>query len=46
MLEQFQKQNHSFFLNLNEDSLLKPFRQLGGQAAPGEDMGRMVFAFA
>jgi uncharacterized protein len=38
MLEQF-KQNHSLFLNLNEDSLLKPFRQLGGQAAPGEDMG-------
>jgi DUF1680 family protein len=38
MLEQF-KQNHALFLNLNEDSLLKPFRQLGGQAAPGEDMG-------
>ncbi len=38
MLEQF-RQNHSLFLSLNEDSLLKPFRQLGGQAAPGEDMG-------
>ena len=38
MLEQF-KQNHALFLNLNEDSLLKPFRQLAGQAAPGEDMG-------
>ncbi len=38
MLEQF-KQNHQLFLDLNEDSLLKPFRQLGGQAAPGEDMG-------
>ena len=38
MLEQFQ-QNHALFLNLNEDSLLKPFRQLAGQAAPGEDMG-------
>ncbi len=38
MLEQF-RQNHTLFLNLNEDSLLKPFRQLGGQAAPGEDMG-------
>ena len=38
MLEQF-RQNHAFFLNLNEDSLLKPFRQLAGQPAPGEDMG-------
>ncbi len=38
MLEQF-RQNHSLFLNLNEDSLLKPFRQLAGQPAPGEDMG-------
>jgi DUF1680 family protein len=38
MLDQF-KQNHAFFLNMNEDSLLKPFRQLGGQPAPGEDMG-------
>ncbi len=38
MLEQF-RHNHSLFLNLNEDSLLKPFRQLGGMAAPGEDMG-------
>jgi uncharacterized protein len=38
MLEQF-RQNHAFFLNLNEDSLLKPFRQLAGQAAPGKDMG-------
>ncbi len=38
MLEQF-RQNHTLFLNLNEDSMLKPFRQLGGQTAPGEDMG-------
>jgi uncharacterized protein len=38
MLEQF-RQNHTLFLNLNEDSLLKPFRQLAGQPAPGEDMG-------
>jgi DUF1680 family protein len=38
MLEQF-KQNHSLFLNLNDDSLLKPFRQLAGLPAPGEDMG-------
>ncbi len=38
MLVQF-KQNHVLLLNLNEDSLLKPFRQLAGQPAPGEDMG-------
>jgi DUF1680 family protein len=38
MLQQFDH-NHSLFLNLNEDSLLKPFRQLTGHAAPGEDMG-------
>ncbi len=38
MLVQF-RQNHSLFLSLNEDSLLKPFRQLAGQPAPGEDMG-------
>ncbi|CAN5693167.1 glycoside hydrolase family 127 protein [soil metagenome] len=38
MLDQF-RQNHSLFLGLNEDSLLKPFRQLAGMPAPGEDMG-------
>ncbi|HEY8998353.1 MAG TPA: beta-L-arabinofuranosidase domain-containing protein [Edaphobacter sp.] len=38
MNEQF-RHNHSLFLNLNDDSLLKPFRQLTGQPAPGEDMG-------
>lgn len=38
LLEQF-NQNHSLFLHLDEDSLLKPFRQLTGQPAPGEDMG-------
>jgi hypothetical protein len=38
MLVQFQ-QNHKLFMDLNEDSLLKPFRQLAGQPAPGEDMG-------
>jgi hypothetical protein len=36
--EQFD-QNHAFFLALNEDSLLKPFRQKAGLPAPGEDMG-------
>ncbi|WP_263352984.1 beta-L-arabinofuranosidase domain-containing protein [Acidicapsa acidisoli] len=38
MLEQF-RQNVALFLNLPDDNLLKPFRQLAGQAAPGEDMG-------
>ncbi len=38
MLEQF-RHNHSLFLNLDDDRLLKPFRQLAGQPAPGEDMG-------
>ncbi len=38
MLEQF-RANHAFFLALNEDSLLKPFRQKAGLPAPGEDMG-------
>ncbi|HEX4008064.1 MAG TPA: beta-L-arabinofuranosidase domain-containing protein [Acidobacteriaceae bacterium] len=38
MLDQFQR-NHAFFLALDEDSLLKPFRQKAGLPAPGEDMG-------
>lgn len=38
MLDQFNA-NHSFFLALNEDALLKPFRQRAGLSAPGEDMG-------
>lgn len=38
MLEQFQH-NHQLFLNLDDDSLLKPFRQLAGMPALGEDMG-------
>jgi uncharacterized protein len=38
LLEQFQ-QNHALYLHLDDDSLLKPFRQLTGQPAPGEDMG-------
>ena len=36
--EQFNR-NHAFYLALDEDSLLKPFRQRAGLAAPGEDMG-------
>ncbi len=31
--------NHALFLRLDEDKLLKPFRQLAGMKAPGEDMG-------
>jgi DUF1680 family protein len=33
------EQNHETFLNLNEDGLLKPFRQREGLPAPGPDMG-------
>lgn len=38
MLEQFRR-NHEFFLALDDDRLLKPFRQRAGLPAPGEDMG-------
>jgi hypothetical protein len=31
--------NHAFFLALDEDKLLKPFRQRAGLPAPGDDMG-------
>jgi DUF1680 family protein len=31
--------NHAFYLALDEDSLLKPFRQRAGLPAPGDDMG-------
>ncbi|MDE3200872.1 MAG: glycoside hydrolase family 127 protein [Acidobacteriota bacterium] len=31
--------NHQFFLELDDDKLLKPFRQRAGLKAPGEDMG-------
>lgn len=31
--------NHAFFVELDEDMLLKPFRQRAGQPAPGDDMG-------
>jgi uncharacterized protein len=32
-------QNHQLFLNLDEDGLLKPFRQKAGLPAPGPDLG-------
>ncbi len=38
LLEQF-RANHAYFFALDEDSLLKPFRQKAGLSAPGEDMG-------
>lgn len=31
--------NHNLFLNLDEDAMLKPFRQREGLPAPGPDMG-------
>jgi DUF1680 family protein len=33
------EQNHQTFLHLDEDGMLKPFRQRGGLAAPGPDLG-------
>ena len=33
------EETHSVLMGLSEDSLLKPFRQMSGQAAPGEDLG-------
>src|SRR5277367_3690586 len=36
--QQFQT-NHAFYAALDEDSLLKPFRQRAGLPTPGEDMG-------
>ena len=38
MLEQFDR-NHKFFLALDEDGLLKPFRERAGMPAPGPTMG-------
>src|ERR1035437_9327517 len=38
MRQQFDT-NHEFFLRLDEDRLLKRFRQKAGMKAPGEDMG-------
>ena len=33
------EETHCVLMGLSEDSLLKPFRQMSGQAAPGEDLG-------
>jgi len=33
------EETHSVLMGLSDDSLLKPFRQMSGQTAPGEDLG-------
>jgi len=33
------RETHDVLMNLSEDSLLKPFRQMAGQPAPGADLG-------
>lgn len=33
------QQTHDVLMDLNEDGLLKPFRQMAGQTAPGADLG-------
>jgi DUF1680 family protein len=33
------RQTHDLLMSLSEDTLLKPFRQMVGQPAPGEDLG-------
>jgi hypothetical protein len=38
MRQQFDA-NHALFLALDEDMLLKPFRERAGQSAPGDNMG-------
>lgn len=39
-LHESQRRNtHSVLMSLSEDSLLKPFRQMSGMPAPGEDLG-------
>jgi DUF1680 family protein len=38
MKRQFEE-NHALFMNLDDDRLLKVFRQVAGLPAPGEDMG-------
>ena len=37
--EQQLQQTHDLLMGLNEDSLLKPFREMVGQPAPGPDLG-------
>ncbi len=37
--EQQLQQTHAVLMDLSDDALLKPFRQMIGQTAPGEDLG-------
>jgi DUF1680 family protein len=37
--EKQREETHSVLMGLSEDGLLKPFRQMSGQPAPGEDLG-------
>ncbi len=37
--EQQLRQTHDLLMNLSEDSILKPLRQMVGQAAPGKELG-------
>ena len=37
--EQQLQQTHDVLMDLSDDALLKPFRMMVGQAAPGEDLG-------
>ena len=37
--EQQLQQTHAILMDLNDDALLKPFRAMIGQPAPGEDLG-------
>ena len=37
--EQQRQATHTLLMTLSEDSLLKPLRQMSGQAAPGADLG-------
>jgi len=37
--EQQLRETHSVLMELSDDSLLKPFRQMVGQKAPGDDIG-------
>src|ERR1700690_2128023 len=42
------RENHQLVLNLDEDSLLRPFRERAGMAAPGQNLGGWydTYAFA
>jgi hypothetical protein len=45
-LERQFRENHALVLSLNEDSLLKPYRQREGLPAPGPDMGGWYDTYA